>query len=128
MNLLDYHNTLVYMLLVVMVLNMLPLYFFRNKEVKAIKYTRIGFFTFWSFWAMVAFSGLVIFVFLKHKLTLSIITMISTFVLLAFLDGYRAIKITKKWRNGDLGIKFNTIVLIIEIILVAITTIIAIKS
>jgi len=128
MNLLDYHNILVKILLAVMVLNMLPLYIFRAKEAKAIKYTRVSFFAFWAFWAMVAFSGLVIFVFLKQKLTFSIIAMITTFILLAFLDGFRAIKITKKWRNGDLGIKFNTTILIIEIILVAITTIVAIKS
>ena len=126
MNLIELHELLVKILLSVMVLNILIPYLIRNNVIKAIWWSRVGFFTFWAFWAMVAFTGLVIFAFLKAKVSVSIAFMIVTTIILAFLDGFRAIKITKIWRSGSLGLKFNTIVLLIEIVLLIITTIFAI--
>ena len=128
MNLIELHELLVKILLGVMVLNILIPYLLRNNVIKAIWWSRVGFFTFWAFWAMVAFTGLVIFAFLKAKVSASIALMIATTIILAFLDGFRAIKITKIWRNGSLGLKFNTVVLLIEIALLIVTTIFAITN
>ncbi len=126
MNLIELHELLVKILLGVMVLNILIPYLIKNNPIKTIWWSRVGFFTFWAFWAMAAFTGLVIFAFLKAKVSASIAFMIATTIILAFLDGFRAIKITKIWRSGDLGLKFNTIVLLIEIAILIATTIFSI--
>jgi len=121
-----YHNILVEILLAVVVLNFIPLYAFK-KEIKAIKWSRVGFFSFWGAWAMAFFTGLVVWVTIKFKIKLSIIAMLVAIVLLGILDGYRAIKLTKLWRSGILGSKFNTTIILIEIAIIAITTVVAVK-
>ncbi len=120
------HNLLIQILIAVMAINIALPYIFKEKT-RAIKFTRIGFFTFWAIWAMVIFVGLVIFAFMKMKLTIPIILMLITSIILAFLDGYRAIKLSKIWRSGELGVKFNTLILILEIIITALTVVAIVK-
>jgi len=125
--LINYHTLLVEILLGVVVLNLALHYLLRNNLIKMVKWVRIGYFTFWAFWAMVAFSGLIVFVFMKQPINSPVILMIVAIVILPILDGYRAIKLRNIWLNsGESGFKFSAKVLMLEILIIAVTTIFAI--
>jgi len=126
--LVSYHNFLVQMLLGVIVLNMALHYFFSKKDFfKMVQWVRISYFLFWAVWAMVVFSGLIVFVFMKQPLTLPVIVMIISAIILPILDGYRAIKLKKIWVNeGKDGLKLSLTILLLEILVIAATTAVAI--
>lgn len=90
---------------------------------KYVKYTRIGYFIFWAFWAMAAFSGLVIFAFQKGQLSYAVYAMIAATVILPSLEGYRAVKLGKIWREKNSGLKFSISILAAEIAVTALTII-----
>jgi hypothetical protein len=125
--LISYHTFLIEALLAVIILNLALHYFLQNNLIKAVKWVRIGYFSFWAFWAMSVFSGLIVFVFMKQPLTMPVILMIIAALILPVLDGYRAIKLKNIWLNsGDSGFKFSAKILILEILIIAVTTIVAI--
>jgi len=125
--LIHYHETLVKVFLFVIVINMLLPYIFKNNLTNFIKYTRIGFFAFWGAWAMVVFSGLIVFVFMKQPQSIAIYGMIATAVILPFLDGFRAVKLTKIWKEKQFGNKFNLTILLIELAIIILITVLSIK-
>ncbi len=126
--LIAYHNTLVQLLFGIVVLNMALAFLLRNNLLKFITYSRIGYFAFWAAWAMVVFAGLIVFVFMREPINLKTVTMIIVSILLPFLDGYRAIKLRKIWfTQKESGYKFSLTILAIELFLIILTTIIAIK-
>ena len=125
--LINYHLFLVEIFLGVVFFNLIIHYFLQNNLLKMVKWVRIGYFTFWALWSMVAFSGLIVFVFMKQPLNLPVILMIVATIILPILDGYRAIKLRSIWLNsGESGFKFSAKVLMLEILIIAITTIFAI--
>ena len=125
--LIHYHYVLVELLLFVLVFNLFLPTLLRNKKVSFIKWTRIGYFAFWATWSMAVFSGLIVFIFQRNNLKFDVWVMIIVSIVLAFLEGFRAIKQRKIWLSGELGLKFSNIVVAIEITLVLLTTFIAIK-
>jgi len=125
--LIHYHYVLVELLLFVLVFNLFLPTLLRNKKVSFIKWTRIGYFAFWATWSMAVFSGLIVFIFQRNNLKFDVWVMIIVSIVLAFLEGFRAIKQRKIWLSGELGLKFSNIVVAIEIALVLLTTFIAIK-
>lgn len=119
--LISYHNTLVLLLIAVMGLNILVPTILKNNPIQFIKWTRIGYFTFWAVWAMVLFGGLVVFMFQKQALPMKVILMILVTIIVPILDGYRAIKQGRIWRESqgnDLALKFSNTIIAIEIALV----------
>ncbi len=125
--LINYHYTLVEIFLLILILNIAIPTILRNKDISFIKWTRIGYFTFWALWAMVAFSGLIVFVFQKAILKFDIIIMIIATFILAIIESYRAIRQRKFWLNGELGLKFSNMIVSIEIIILLLTVYISIK-
>ena len=125
--LIHYHETLVKVFLFVVVINMLLPYIFKNNLTNFIKYTRIGFFAFWGAWAMVVFSGLIVFVFMKQPQSIAIYGMIAAAAILPFLDGFRAVKLTKIWKEKQFGNKFNLTILLIELAIIILITVLSIK-
>ena len=128
--LINKHLFLVEVFLGVLVFNLTIPFLLKKNIVKFVKWVRVGYFLFWALWAMVVFSGLIVFMFQKRALPFDVVFMIVISFILPILDGYRAIKLKRIWINSDfkdLGIKFSTIIVAIEIILVLITTFIAIK-
>ncbi len=119
--LISYHKDLVELLLFVIVANIVVQIAFKNNFERLVKFSRIGYFTFWAFWAMVAFSGLVVFAFQKGVLNSAIIVMIISIILLPILDGYRAIKVGRLWRENIKGIKLSITIMLIEIAIIAAT-------
>ena len=119
--LISYHKYLVEILLFVIVANIAVQLIFKDNFERLVKFSRVGYFTFWAFWAMVAFSGLVIFAFQKGALSSAVIVMIISVVLLPILDGYRAVKVGKLWRQDDKGIKLSIIIMLAEIAVIAAT-------
>ena len=117
--LISYHKFLVEAWLFVIVLNIVVPMLFKKSQFKFIQTTRIGFFAFWALWAMAIFSGTIVFVFAKAKVTAAILFMIIASIILPILDGYRAIKLTKLWRSGELGLAFSLKVLTLEVIIIA---------
>ena len=125
--LINYHYTLVELLLFVLAFNIVVPTLLKHKELTFIKWTRIGYFGFWAAWSMALFSGLIVFVFQKATLKPDVWTMIIVSVLLAFMEGFRAIKQRKYWLSGKLGLKFSNIIILIEALLIAFTIFMAIK-
>ena len=119
--LISYHKDLVELLLFVIVANIVVQIVFKNNFERLVKFSRIGYFTFWAFWAMVAFSGLVVFAFQKGVLNSAIIVMIISIIILPILDGYRAIKVGRLWRENIKGIKLSITIMLIEISIIAAT-------
>ena len=119
--LISYHKYLVEVLLFVIIANIVVQIAFKSNFESLVKFSRIGYFTFWAFWAMVAFSGLVVFAFQRGVLNSAIIVMIISVILLPILDGYRAIKVGRLWREGNKGIKLSIAVMLIEIAVITVT-------
>ena len=119
--LIAYHKYLVELLLFVIVANIVVQVAFRGNFERLVKFSRIGYFTFWAFWAMVAFSGLVVFAFQKGALSSAVIVMIASIIVLPILDGYRAIKAGKLWRENNKATKLSIAIMIIEIAVIAAT-------
>ncbi len=119
--LISYHKYLVEILLFVIVANIAVQIIFKDNFDRFVKYSRIGYFTFWAFWAMVAFSGLVVFAFQRGVLSSAVIVMLISVIVLPILDGYRAIKVGKLWRQGEKGIKLSIAIMLAEIAVIAAT-------
>jgi hypothetical protein len=122
-SLITYHSFLAYALIAVIVLNYVAAS--GSDYNKVVKRTRIGFFSFWGVWSMVLFAGLVVFVFMKQPLTLSVIVMIAASIALPFIDGYRAINLGKIWRSGEIGSSFSKKMLLIELAVMVATVALA---
>ena len=112
------HRHLVEGLLLVMFLNLGLPYLLRENPPRRIFTTRIGYFGFWMLWAMVLFSGLIVFVFMKQPMTTPVIAMLILSVALPILDAYRAIRLKKIWLQGETGLGFSSKILLAEILLV----------
>ena len=70
---------------------------------------------------MVAFSGLVVFAFQQGVLSSAVTIMIISTITLPILDGYRAIKVGRLWREDNKGIKLSIAIMIAEIAVIAAT-------
>jgi hypothetical protein len=125
--LIGYHRHLVEGWLLVMLLNLLLPWALKNADVKRVFYTRIGYFAFWALWAMVLFSGLMVWIFAGRPMTLPIEAMIAAGALLPLLDGYRAIRLKRIWLSGAKGIAFSSQVVAVEILLLLAVTSLAYK-
>ena len=112
------HRHLVEGLLLVMFLNLGLPYLLRENPPRRIFTTRIGYFGFWMLWAMVLFSGLIVFVFMKQPMTVPVIAMFVLSVALPVLDAYRAIRLKKIWLQGETGLGFSSKIILAEILLV----------
>ena len=99
----------------------------RSSFERIIFWSRIGFFLFWAAWTMVVFSGLLIFAVERGELKVAVVVMIVASTLLAFLDGYRAVKLKKYWLQEESGLKFSNTIVLLETFIVIAVTILAIQ-
>jgi len=120
--LIGYHRHLVEARLVILGLNLILPYALRSDPVRRVFYTRIGYFAFWAFWSMAAFSGLMVWLFAGRPMTPPVILMLGALALLPILDGYRAIRPRKLWMAGEEGIGFSMAVVAVEIAVVTLVT------
>jgi len=116
--LLGYHRFLVEAWLGVMIANLLFPYLLRARPERRIFYTRVGYFAFWALWAMVGFSGLMVWLFAGRPMGGPVIGMIAAAVILPLLDGYRAIRLKRLWLAEKEGLGFSTAVILVEIAIV----------
>jgi hypothetical protein len=124
------HTLTVEILVAILLFNLIIPNLLKRRVTQFIKWIRIGYFSFWAFWSMVIFSGLVVFMFQKAQLPPDVMVMIATSIALPILDGYRAIKLRRVWIETELKelrLKTSNIIVLLEIALVALTTIISIK-
>jgi predicted membrane channel-forming protein YqfA (hemolysin III family) len=124
--LVSYHRLLVEGLLLVLCLNLLLPWVLRGNPTRRILITRIGFFTFWAFWAMTVFSGLIVWIFAGRPLSLSIFVMWGAMLLLPVLDIYRAVKLRRLWLEEKEGLGFNALILLLEILVLIGTILVSI--
>lgn len=115
--LIHYHFLMVEGLMFVMLINLFLPIALRGDIQRYILYTRIGYFAFWALWSMSIFSGLIVFVFTRHQLTLRVDAMIALALILPILDGYRAIKNKKLWLSGNSGASFSMSIVGVELLL-----------
>ena len=126
--LLSYHRHTVEGLILVMLINIALPHLLKKNFSSMVFYSRVGFFLFWTLWSMVVFTGVITLVFTKMSLNSNIWLMIGLATLLPILDGYRAVRVTKKyWQNGESGVVLSNIVVGFELILTVVMMIIAIK-
>jgi len=121
------HSVMVKILLFALLLIAVVPNLYKANMPKLILWTRIGYFTFWSAWTMVVFTGLLVFAIERGKLSIAIIAMIVASVILAFLDGYRARALKKIWLKEQNGLKFSNTILLIELAIVVAVTVLAVK-
>ena len=124
--LIGYHRHLVEGLLLILLLNLLLPWILRSSREKRIFYTRIGYFAFWALWSMVAFSGLMVWLFAGRPLTLPVTAMLALAVLLPLLDIYRAVRLKRLWFSGSEGLGLNTSVVGLELALTIGVTLLAV--
>jgi len=124
----SYHYIMVEVLLFVVTANMiLPLWLKKNIE-KMVFWSRIGYFAFWMFWSMNIFAGLIVFMFTGRALTLSVSVMILVSVLLGMVETYRVVRSKKIWVQGLDALRFSTLMLLIEMLLIVAVSILALGS
>ena len=99
----------------------------RADFVRIVFWSRIGFFLFWAAWTMVVFSGLLVFAVERGELKVAVVVMIAASILLAFLDGFRAVKLKRYWLQEKSGLKFSNAIVLLETIIVIVVTVLAIK-
>ncbi|NKQ40850.1 MAG: hypothetical protein HF962_04690 [Sulfurovum sp.] len=124
----SYHRYMVELLLAIAILNIILPFVLKKNLKKMILWTRIGYFAFWMFWAMSAFSGLILFMFTGMALTFSVWVMLVASVFLGLLDGYRAIKIKRLWTQGLDASRFSFLILLIEVFIIISVTVVATKA
>jgi len=124
--LIGYHRHLVEGLLLILLLNLLLPWILRSSREKRIFYTRVGYFAFWALWSMVAFSGLMVWLFAGRPLTLPVTAMLALAVLLPLLDVYRAVRLKRLWLSGSEGLGLNTSVVGLEFALTIGVTLLAV--
>jgi len=103
-----YHRWAAEGLLIVMLINLLVPYLLRRELPRLVFWTRVGYFAFWAFWSMVIFGGLITWLFTLRHLPATVITMMVVAAVLAFMDGYRSVKLRRLWIKGNNGLAFNT--------------------
>lgn len=108
-------------MLVILLINLSVPYMLRSNIVKMIFWVRVGYFVFWAFWTMTAFDGLITWIFTHRELPGRVILMIIVSIILPLLDAYRAIKLKKLWLSGDNGVRFNTSLVGLEVVMTLIT-------
>jgi len=123
-----YHRYIVEGLLFVITMNLVFPFLLRESLEKMVFWTRVGYFFFWGAWSMSVFTGLIVFMFTQRELSAAVITMIVASLLLAFMDGYRSIKTRHIWARASNAIRFSSTILLLEIAIVAIVTVIAIRG
>ncbi len=116
---LTYHRWVAEALLFVMLLNLLLPYVLRQNSERMIFWTRVGYFAFWAFWTMVAFGGLITWIFKLQAWPMTVIAMVGVAAVLMPIDIYRALTLKKIWMNGRDGVGFNALWVGIEIVLAA---------
>jgi len=112
----DYHRWAVYGLLAVMGLNMLIPYWLRAEAVRMVFWTRVGYFAFWAFWTMVAFGGLITWLFKLREMPPTVIAMMIALLVLMPIEIYRAVKLKRLWIQGTDGMGFNALLLWSELV------------
>jgi len=102
-----YHRWAAEGLLIVMLINLLVPYLLRRELPRLVFWTRVGYFAFWAFWSMVIFGGLITWLFTLRHLPATVITMMVVAAVLAFMDGYRSVRLRRFWIKGHDGLGFN---------------------
>jgi hypothetical protein len=119
--LISYHRILVEGLLLLLALNLILPWSLRKWPERRVFYTRIGYFAFWALWSMAVFSGLIVWIFAGRPLTPPLFIMWGVTLLLPLLDGYRAVRLRRLWRDGKEGLGFSSLIVLLEILAVALT-------
>ncbi|NOZ90055.1 MAG: hypothetical protein GXO60_02085 [Epsilonproteobacteria bacterium] len=90
----SYHSILIYLTIVLLGISILIPFMTKERE-KIVKRMRIYMFFIHSFITMVAFSGLVAFIFAKMDFDLSIFTMIVVYISITMAESVKYIKMLK---------------------------------
>jgi hypothetical protein len=92
-----YHTVLSKIFLVLLAMNFFVPWFFRKEWRKEIRPTRITFFLFWAVLAMVAFSGMILWMLAKSPWSLEITAMTMSMGVLMIFEIARVKAINKAW-------------------------------
>jgi len=110
-----YHSAMVKVFLVMLFVNLVIPFLFKSNSVKAIKMTRMSYFLFSALLAMVAFTGMILFMLMDAPWSMGMTGMVVVFVLLSAVEIIRSRKLREAWLKGENGIAVSWRYVLIEI-------------
>ena len=110
-----YHSAMVKVFLVMLFVNLVIPFLFKSNSVKAIKMTRMSYFLFSALLAMVAFTGMILFMLMDVPWSMGMTGMVVVFVLLSAVEIIRSRKLREAWLRGENGIAVSWRYVLIEI-------------
>jgi hypothetical protein len=110
-----YHSAMVKVFLVMLFVNLVIPFLFKSNSVKAIKMTRMSYFLFSALLAMVAFTGMILFMLMDAPWSMGMTGMVVVFVLLSAVEIIRSRKLREAWLRGENGIAVSWRYVLIEI-------------
>ncbi|MEA3419077.1 MAG: hypothetical protein U9Q90_06715 [Campylobacterota bacterium] len=111
-----YHVVMIKLFLLMLCINLFVPLFFRSERVREIKATRITFFLYSALLAMVAFTGMVLYLIAELSWNHAMSLMVAVLVLLSGLEIARSIKLKKIWILGESGVAYSWKYVSLEII------------
>ena len=114
-----YHSVMVKLFLVLLFVNLAIPSLFRGNSVRMIKMTRMSFFLFLALLAMVAFTGMILFMLMNVPWSIGMTGMVIVFFLLSAAEITRSRKLREAWLRGENGISVSWPWVLIEIAMTA---------
>jgi len=112
-----YHSVMVKVFLIMLFVNLVIPFLFKSNSVKAIKMTRMSYFLFSALLAMVAFTGMILFMLMSAPWSMGMTGMVVVFVLLSVVEIIRSQKLREAWLKGENGIAVSYRYVLIEIVM-----------
>ena len=103
--------------LIMLFVNLVIPFLFKSNSVKAIKMTRMSYFLFSALLAMVAFTGMILFMLMSAPWSMGMTGMVVVFVLLSVVEIIRSQKLREAWLKGENGIAVSYRYVLIEIVM-----------
>ena len=115
-----YHSIMVKLFLALLFVNLAIPSLFRSNSVRMIKMTRMSFFLFSALLAMVAFTGMILFMLMSVPWSMGMTGMVVVFLLLSVAEIIRSRKLREAWLKGESGISVSWPWVLIEITMTAV--------
>jgi len=114
-----YHSITVKIFLAMLFINLLVPILTKSERSREIKWTRMTFFVYSGFLAMMAFSGMILYMLLEIPWNLTMTIMVIAFVILAILEIARSRALHSVWMMSESGVSLSWKYVMIEIIVIA---------
>jgi hypothetical protein len=112
-----YHAVMIKIFLALLVINLLIPSMFKSSRGREIKGTRISYFLFSALLAMVAFTGIILYMLMDSPWNLGLTAMVVVFLLLSAIEIARSRRIRRAWMEGKSAASLSWRYVALEIVL-----------